>query len=33
MDAIKESILSDKERVDKFLILKMISDRKAAYQI
>jgi len=31
-DSIKESILTDKDKVDNLLLLKMINDRKAAYQ-
>ncbi|MDD3320769.1 MAG: ATP-binding protein [Paludibacter sp.] len=31
-DSIKESILTDKDKVDNILLLKMINDRKAAYQ-
>lgn len=30
-DAIKESVLTDKGKVDKSLILKMVNDKKAAY--
>ena len=32
LDSIKESILTDKKKVDKFLITKMIEDRTAAYK-
>lgn len=31
-DSIKESILTDKDKVDHLLLLKMVDDRKAAYQ-
>ena len=31
LDAIKETVLSDKEKVEKEILVKMIENRKAAY--